>query len=148
MSVKWIERISFYTLVAFSVFGAFVFTNFIHEASHRFDYHPISHDGSICAFWFPDAANISIADFVVGAAASYTFLQDPANSYQYHRVSRYTEAKALLISVPLFMATCFAILIVHYWRRQWKATITNTNTTNSNSPSELRNPPSQELNIH
>jgi hypothetical protein len=102
--MKSMLKISFVVLFLFSLFGLIIFTNLIHESSHKQDFKEVKNN------LYPDS--ICLLEIGDDAIASYNFYTKNNSKEEFERISKYTEIKAygLSISISILYLFCFSLV--------------------------------------
>ena len=104
MGLNKLTIISIAVMFAFSLVGIIMFTNIVHELSHKNDLKGLVYDDKVCILeWGP-------------AAARYSYTINASRLDEYEHVKSYTEIKAYGINlvIIIFYSLCLYTLIKSY----------------------------------
>lgn len=81
-------------LLFFSIFGFLIFSNLIHEYSHKMDFKEVTSTGYICLFQFKD---LTFKNLVWNSYASFYYDPLPNKTLEIQDIKEYTEKKAVFL---------------------------------------------------
>lgn len=112
------EKITMFVILIFSIFGVMMFSNIIHEYSHKKDHEGIVFSDSFCFLELP--GNTSLGNILYSPIASYSFKFYASDQEKVDKIDSYTEKKAYTYSIliSLFWLVCF--ITVMYNRKKEK----------------------------
>ena len=97
-------------VIAFALFGVFVFGTVLHELSHYEDFKEIASNSEVCALTIPtDLSYNTLSNLEAGY---YKFSVSKDNEAEYNKISKYTEIKAYSIDAAIGIVLIICIFIV------------------------------------